>query len=974
LPSQSWLPTEGNVRQLLCVDPCCQICDSATLEIQQLLESDKSQISPALLGLPQDSSCLDMLPISSVPFEGNMELHSRHSRHLSLASETPTLAQLTEHLTQSINAVSVQECWADDLQLDQKFDLADMPIISETVVSSRLEEPVVLMIEEKIMQSQPKVVQESQDQHPLKSSVSLLSLNPEITNLTHSVSLHMDSVLSSHVPLLSPKVRRLLELHVKKWIHFQKWGLPRRVEESLRQLMPDPALFCRSRKHMLSSVLSSASEVPMNKAGTISQHTCWVSEWSIINSKQRMHWHQIYEYLPSHEEHLSASSPPTRAQDDDSGSNLPENEYYSQLFCGLPSLHSESLDVTSLSIHSVSKNKNVPKSSSTDPRHTKELSLPFLPQTPCKSALPSSLASPDVKTSHEHEELQFLVPFLTLAECEALERHVLERQVKLQWGLSGVFLRNQYRQRHTLCEPHGKAKTVKASWPRNAFSYPTRKFSFPEHVRRLLEFHLQKQLIHIRWGLPQRIQRSIHLLLSSANEHALSCSRSRALSSVSIPKPGSPEADGSGDRFASAVDKGPILMPHLFVQAKAMLKSHFDSKCDQIHQGKVPAQVWSSWECKITTVPFSWIPQSQHLKLYPESKSNADQEKKALSGTLIEHCKRPQALSKETIKKLETTLQHKYLAFLSGLPALYCVALSRPTSPAVTSQHRTTEMMSLPVKSPPKARTSSKGPFESCTQDDNKASANITEELQPEVQVEGKTDCQTHDIHLLNTHILAKLNFHLKRKVLAMQFGISEKEREYKELAIVDLESESIQEFLRSLSIPESTELQKLPDSGDLPPAPDASTDHLKKQPATEVQAVCHQQKKPSSEAVPQGSVEWDSKVSQLRNVTEAQVPCVQMETSGEKPNLEEPGKPKAVGDLGEGDTGLGLSPTSEGTHRDGDQEPEEGPVHGTPEGSSQHSHSFHPEDPCPPTLLFWNSLCRPGWPQTHRDLPVSAS
>ncbi|XP_040595674.1 protein FAM205A-2-like [Mesocricetus auratus] len=992
MKSQSWLPTEGNVRQLLCVDPCCQICDAATLEIQQLLESDKGQISPALLGLPQESSCLDLLPVSSVPFEGNMELHSRHSRHLSLTPGTPTLAQLTEHLTQSTSAVGVQQCWADHLQLEQKLHLADIPMISETVVSSGLEDPVVLMIEEKIMQNKPKLGQESQDQHPLKSSVSLLSLNPEITNLTHAVSLHMDSMLSPHVPLLSPKVRRLLELHVKKWIHFQKWGLPRRVEESLRQLMPDLTLFCQSRKNLLSSVLSNGSEVPMNKAGIISHQTCWVSEWSVKNLKQRPHWHQIHSCLHSHED-LTSSSPSPKAQSNDSGSSL-QNEYYSQLFCGLPSLHSESLDVTSLSAQGVSKNKSVPKSSSRDPRYTKELSLSFLPKTPRKSAPPSSPASPDAKTPHEHEGAQLAVPFLTLAECEALERHLLERRVKLQWGLPGVLLRNQYSQSHVLCEPHGKAEAVKAFWPRKFFSDPTRKLSFPEHVRRLLEFHFQKQLIHLRWGLPQRIQRSIHLLISSADQQALSCSSSgggRALASVSIPQPGNPEADGSGDRFASAVDKGPIPMPHLFAQAKEMLKSHVDSKCDQIHQGKVPAQVWSSRECKIpgilaATVPFPWISQGQHLKLQAQSKGKPglhhqvapwkaaalDQEK-VLSGALIEHCKRPQALSEETIKKLETTLQHKYLAFLSGLPALYCVALSRPTSPVVTIQPRTTELMSVPVKSPPRTVTqtiSLEGPLVPCAQGDDKAPANTTGELQPEVQVEGRTDCRTHDSpHLLNTHILAKLNFHLKRKVLAIQFGISEKEREYKELAIADLESESIQEFLRSLSIPESTALQKLPSSGDLPAAPDASTVHLGKRPAAAGQAVCHKPRQPSSKAVPQRSAP--------ENATKAQVPCAQMETSGEKLSLEEalstepqdpgkskysdhvptltekshePGKPKAEGDSGERGAGLQISLTSERTHRDADQEPEKGPVRGTPQGSSQHRPSSHLEGPCPPS------------------------
>ncbi|KAL1776445.1 hypothetical protein HispidOSU_008571 [Sigmodon hispidus] len=936
--------------------------------------------------------------------EWDIELHPRRSP----ASGTSTLAKRTEQLTLRTNPVGAQQCWADHLQLDQKSPLADMPIISETMTSSRLKDSMVLMIEEKIIQNKPKFDQESQDHHPLKPSVSLVSLDPKITDLTRTMSLQMGSVLSPHVPLLSPEVCRLLELHVKKLIHFQKWGLPRRVEESLRQLMPDPTLFCRSRKNPLSSILNSGSEVTMDKNGTIPHQTnglyltnqptqsCWVSKWSVINVRQRTRWHQIRTYLPSREvEHLSGLYPPSKAQANDSGSNL-QSEYYSQLFCGLPSLHSESLGVASLSSQGVSK------PSSTDPQPTREISLSVLPKSPWKPAPLSSPGSPNAKHPPEHEKARISVPLLTLAECEALECHLLERQVKIQWGLPAVYLRNRYTQGYMLHEQHGKAKAIKTSWPRKPFLHPTREF-LPDHSRRLLEFHLQKQLIYLRWGLPQRIQRSVHLLFSSADQQSRSYG-SRALPNVSTPQPGNPEADGSGDMFAPTVDKGPNPMPHLFTRAKAMLKSHVDFKCDQIHQGKVPTQVWSSWESRIpgslsTTAPCSWIPQGQHLGLQAERKSNSDlhhrivpwkpvkpatlsQEKQAISGALIEHCKRPQSLSEETIKKLETTLQHKYLAFLSGLPALYCVALSRPTSPAVTSQPRITEMKSRPVKSPSEAltqMTSPKGPLEPCAWDDNEVSEDTLGDFQPESQVQGRPakgplkNATLDSPNSLNTHSLAKLNFHLKRKVLAMQFGISGKEREFKELAVANPETESIQEFLKSLGIPKSTALQKLPSSGDSPPAPDANRAHLQKQPDTAVQTVGHREKQPSAKAVPHHSVQYASKASQV----EPQVLCVQMETTGGKPSLEEPfnaepqspskskysthvptltekskepEKPKAVGDLGEGDAVHGLPPTSEETHYVGDQEPEKRPLCRTPQGSSQQRHSFPLEDPSPPS------------------------
>ena len=91
-----------------------------------------------------------------------------------------------------------------------------------------------------------------------------------------------------------------------------------------------------------------------------------------------------------------------------------------------------------------------------------------------------------------------------------------------------------------------------------------------------------------------------------------------------------------------------------------------------------------------------------------------------------------------------------------------------------------------------------------------------------------------------------------KKKILAMQFGISEKEkREYKELGTADLESESIQEFLRSLHMSESTLLQEQPVACPSLPAPNAKGVHPKKQPASAVQDVCQAQRPPPSKAVP---------------------------------------------------------------------------------------------------------------------------
>uniref|UniRef100_A0A8C9QUW5 Uncharacterized protein n=1 Tax=Spermophilus dauricus TaxID=99837 RepID=A0A8C9QUW5_SPEDA len=418
----------------------------------------------------------------------------------------------------------------------------------------------------------------------------------------------------------------------------------------------------------------------------------------------------------------------------------------------------------------------------------------------------------------------------------------------------------------------------------------------------------------------------------------------------------------------------PTPMPHLFAQAKEILQSHIGSKCGQIHQGQVPACVFSSWECRIpgglAVAPFPCIPQSQHPELQAASEPDPQpkvmpwipvaldhqQQQQALPSADTEHPKLPRVLSETAIEKLETMLRHKYLVFLSGLPALYCVALSRAMAPAICSQPIITEMVSGPVEIPEEPPTppltqmiSSEDPcrrLEPCFQDDDETWADNTEEFQPEVRVEEMTEMVPPESQTLpaipfssKTHILAKLNFHLRKKVIEMQLGIPIRARESREPTLGVADNKSTQESLGSLSTPESTVVQELSITPESPPAPDSEWIPLKKQLATELKAVQHKLKALSSKPVPHGSPPGASKISQLNaNMTKAQILCVQVEAR----------KPKAAGDLGEGDAGLGISSISEERHPAEDQRPER--MNRTSRGSWRWNQSFLLEDPCPPS------------------------
>ncbi|XP_032716781.1 protein FAM205A, partial [Lontra canadensis] len=218
------------------------------------------------------------------------------------------------------------------------------------------------------------------------------------------------------------------------------------------------------------------------------------------------------------------------------------------------------------------------------------------------------------------------------------------------------------------------------------------------------------------------------------------------------------KATGASDPFSPITDPVSIPMPYSFDQAKAILQGHINSKCGQIQQGKVPARVYSSWQCIIPgglqVAPFTCIPENKPLELQaatdPALQQKAmpwipmalDQQQQASPDAVTEHPKLPQALSEGAIEKLETTLRHKYLAFLSGLPALYYVALSRAMAPAISTQAVITGMVPGPGEFPTEPLTQmisseeqslSPGPS---FQDANETCANIEDELQVEEQVE----------------------------------------------------------------------------------------------------------------------------------------------------------------------------------------------------------------------------------------------
>ncbi|XP_054439194.1 protein FAM205A-like [Pteronotus mesoamericanus] len=1030
MKSQCWLPQEGSVRRLLCADACCQVCNTMALEIQQLLEGENILISPTSPRPSQSSSRLEILSNFNVSFEHSLGHHSIHSQELSPPSATISAPQLMDQKSltwwaaQSANSFCIQDYWAEYLQLQQTFQVSEIPKVPETMSSSSFEESRIPVNQQEIIQQNLTLVYGNQGQQPLHPQVSLPILNQDITIMAHPIALPMVTVLPTHLPFPSPEVLRLLEVHVKKWMHFQRWGLPRRVEESLRQFIPNPPLFYQPLNNQPAFFIQNdTSEFSVEKLATISYQTWgssmagqatqafWVSQWSLRDPIQRHHYHQNASHvalaLPSASlKDLSGLYPLPRQQAKDSVGHL--RPKFSQLFCGLPSLHSESLADTFLGSqgHSTNGSRSTLPLPSKDPFLLKDRPfLHLLPKTPPQSHLPSPPSSSNWVTPCDHPQAQVNAPLLTLAQCEALEWHLLQRQLQRQWSLPAAFQRAQHSLSpgpHKSCGTAQSPETVKTSWPGKPISVLTRELLLlPDHARRLLEFHLQKQLIHHRWGLPLKIQQSFQLLLSPTHQQTPSWSGT-ALASGSVPQPSALEAAGAGDTFSPFED--PVLMPHLFDQVKAMLQSHIDSKCGQIHEGKVPAHVCRSCEHIIPggleVATFTCVPESKPLELQaaadPDLRqevmsrvpASLDQQQQTSPESVMELPKLPRALSEEAIEKLKTTLRHKYLAFLSGLPPLYYVALSKAMAPAITTQATIPEVVREPVEiltepltqvSVPEEQDLRPGPH---FQGAGETCAETADATQPEMPVEGVTEVEPLESQtesagpcLLKKSILAKLNFHLRRKVLEMQWGIPTKARESREQTVAVPDNTSTHGSLGSLNGQGETPLQKLPIPPKPPHAPDPKWLYLKGQLALELKALQQTQKQRRSRAAPHGSAHGSSKMSQPSgDMTEGQVLCVHLEASVKKPSLGEPwspesqslgkskysaqvarlakkkkdpGKPKSAGDHGEGDAGFVLSSAREGSHPAEARRTEGMLRNRAPQSPWTQRHSFHLGAPC---------------------------
>ncbi|KAL0606158.1 Protein FAM205A, partial [Plecturocebus cupreus] len=138
IKSQGWLPPEGSVRRILCADPCCQICNSVALEIQQLLMGENDQKSPALSRSPsQVSSCLEISSVSSTSSEQSLELHSSQvSSCLEISSVSSTSSEQSLELHSSQVSSCLEISSVSSTSSEQSLELHSSQVSSCLEISS----------------------------------------------------------------------------------------------------------------------------------------------------------------------------------------------------------------------------------------------------------------------------------------------------------------------------------------------------------------------------------------------------------------------------------------------------------------------------------------------------------------------------------------------------------------------------------------------------------------------------------------------------------------------------------------------------------------------------------------------------------------------------------------------------------------------------------------------------------------------
>ncbi|XP_036593586.1 uncharacterized protein LOC118830764 [Trichosurus vulpecula] len=458
------------------------------------------------------------------------------------------------------------------------------------------------------------------------------------------------------------------------------------------------------------------------------------------------------------------------------------NQQCIQLFWGLPSLHSESLATTYMGSRSSSwlgatiklppgnnplvffndltylhlpnsanqptlpsstqHLKLIPTSYPTSSQPSSSPSPPLSPPAPPPSPLPptppvTSLPSPPLSTSlpqirtfrTDAEEATIRIPTIYLPKFQALEWHLLQKQLQSLWGVPPV-VQKSHEAFNPL--PLQLPQVPKSPCPQVQISNRPQELSFlSKDVKKQLETHLRRRLVQHHWGLARRVEDSIkHLVPQTiSQEDSVRPTKPKPATFQGLKHSGKQDTASDSTAVlgvASAIiaEMGPAshteespksdLEKSPFPNQQEALQKHFLQKSVAMQQKVVPESVSRSWasakgrsvslqatqssqrQWKMReNVPMALSMEDTATQTQPQPQAEAQiqpqpqSQPQAPSPTEevifeVEPCKDIPFLDPERNKILESHIRHMHIRLKLGLPkkvleSIYLFKLKNPS-------------------------------------------------------------------------------------------------------------------------------------------------------------------------------------------------------------------------------------------------------------------------------------------------------
>ncbi|XP_004862635.2 putative spermatogenesis-associated protein 31D3 [Heterocephalus glaber] len=495
-------PDINHLRQLLCPDPLCDVCNTTIAKVRRVLsqtsleDADSDSVS-SWTSTDHESSCIETFGISTVlPGNAILALVPRPSPPPPSVLPPDPVSSLVDALT--------------PVPLDDSQQAEPIPPLDSR--------PPADCFPPQPLASAPSLLHYTQEAKPdLQPETTSSVENPGgfCTNNFHPMDVSFQGDIETHLvepgnlKFLSPDSQALLERQIKKRpdLLIGK-GKGKRTESFPKQHQPDsPLNFSWKRSESATDQQDSACTLPI---------------WNREGKPEGLHTHLKPPGPKTLEAHLEQT--------------------HSQFFRGLASLHRESLNPivpesgnwSSIFIcFNTISNTSTAQESPVLP-HPPPLSLPeaqpeAVPQTlsgsqppdllpmqtqaPLQNPPPTLLLSPQCQPRScgvcFHSTQGEVQSLLTPSEIQQLEINVLQKVQESVWGLPSVVRRSQ----EEFCPPAPKLSLIKqASKAHVPVSILRGDFPCSSELRKKLEHHLQKRLIQHYWGLPRRVHESLSMM------------------------------------------------------------------------------------------------------------------------------------------------------------------------------------------------------------------------------------------------------------------------------------------------------------------------------------------------------------------------------------------------------------------------------------------------------------------------------